>query len=205
MKKVLYILNILIILFILQPAASLLAQNQDDSSQNREYKIKAAFLYNFIKFVDWPREKTVADDESIIIGIIGKNPFGDAFEPIKNKKVKGSNTEIRYFQGFKELKKIEEDNKSGYENTVKELRNCYLLFICYSEKDNLVDILNLVKNHNVLTVGEIPGMLKVNGIINFLLEENKVRFEINLNAARESKLVIRSQLLRLAKNVIEDK
>jgi hypothetical protein len=136
---------------------------------------------------------------------MGKNPFGDAFEPVKNKKVKGNNTIIKYFQGFKELKKIEEDDNSEYKNIVAELRKCHLLFICSSEKDNLVDILNLVKNRNILTVGETPGMLEVNGIINFLLEENKVRFEINLNAARESKLAIRSQLLRLAKTVIEDK
>ena len=200
MKKV----YILIILFLL-PAAPLLAQNQDDSSQNREYKIKAAFLYNFIKFVDWPKEKTAEDDGSLIIGIIGKNPFGDAFEPIQNKKVKGNNTKIKYFQGFKELKKIEEDNRSEYENIVEDIRKCHLLFICSSEKYNLVDILNLVKNNSILTVGETPGMLEVNGIINFTLEENKVRFEVNLNAAHKSKLVIRSQLLRLAKSVIEDK
>jgi hypothetical protein len=200
MKKV----YILIILFLLS-ASSLLAQNQDDSSQSREYKIKAAFLYNFIKFVDWPKEKAVTEDESVVIGIIGKNPFGDAFEPVKNKKVKGNNTVIKYFKGYKELKEIEKDNNSEYEKIVEELRNCYLLFICSSEKNNLVDILNLVRNHGVLTVGETPGMLEVNGIINFLLEENKVRFEINLNNARESELVIRSQLLRLAKNVIENK
>ena len=200
MKKV----HILIILLIL-PAASILAQSQDDSSQRREYKIKAAFLYNFIKFVDWPEEKAVSKNETVMIVIIGKDPFGDAFEPIKNKKIKGNDTIIKYFPGFKELKRIEKDNNSEYENIVAELRKCHLLFICSSEKDNLVDILSLVKNHNILTVGESPGMLEVNGIINFLLDENKVRFEINLNNARESKLVIRSQLLRLAKNVIDDK
>lgn len=196
---------ILIILFIFLPASSLLAQSQDDSSQSREYKVKAAFLYNFLKFVDWPKERAVTDDESIVIGIIGKNPFGDAFESVKNKKVKGKDTIIKYFQGFNELTKIEEENSTEYENIVKELRKCHLVFICSSEEDSLADIINLVKNHNILTIGETPGMLEVNGIINFLIEENKVRFEINLNTARESKLVIRSQLLRLAKNIIEDK
>ena len=200
MKKV-YILIILLLL----TAASNSAQSQDDSAQSREYKIKAAFLYNFIKFVDWPEERAVAEDETVMIGIIGKDPFRDAFEPVKNKKVKGNDTVIKYFQGFKELKKLEEGNSSEYENIVAELRKCHLLFICSSEKNNLVDILSLIKNHNILTVGETPGMLEVNGIINFLLEENKVRFEINLSNARESKLVIRSQLLRLAKNVIDDK
>jgi len=196
---------ILIILIIFLPASSLLAQSQDDSSQSREYKIKAAFLYHFLKFVDWPKERTVTDDESIVIGIIGKNPFGGAFESVKNKKVKGKDTIIKYFRGFNELKKIEEENSSEYENIVEELRKCHLVFICSSEEDSLADIIKLVKNHNILTVGETPGVLEVNGIINFLIEENKVRFEINLNTARESKLVIRSQLLRLAKNIIEDK
>jgi len=200
MKKV----YILIILFILLPAVSLLAQNQNDSSQNREYKIKAAFLYNFVKFVDWPEEKKVADGEAMVIGLIGKDPFGDSFEPIQDKKVKGNETVIKRFKSFSELKKTEKENESEYKNTVEALKKCHLLFIYSSEKDNLVDIISIVKNHSVLTVGETPGMLKASGIINFLLEENKVRFEINLIAARQSKLTIRSQLLRLAKTVIED-
>ena len=102
------------------------------------------------------------------------------------------------------VKKTEKDNNFEYKNTVEALKKCHLLFICSSEKDNLFDIIDLVKNQSVLTVGETPGMLKAGGIINFLLEENKVRFEINLIAARQSKLTVRSQLLRLAKTVIED-
>ena len=138
----------LIILTLLLPIASVLAQNQNDSSQNREYKIKAAFLYNFIKFVDWPQEKAVKEGEVIVIGIIGKDTFGDAFEPIKDKKVKGNETVIKRYKSFSELKKTEKDNNSEYKNTVEALKKCHLLFICSSEKDNLFDIIDLVKNQS---------------------------------------------------------
>ena len=176
------------------------AQEQTNSSQVLEYKIKAAFLFNFIKFVDWPKEKANID-KATIIGIIGKNNFGDAFDPVKDKKVKGQESEIIYFKSYDELVK----NKIKLEQASEEMKKCHLLFICSSEKDNIVDILNIVKNNNVLTVGETKDFLESNGIINFILEDNKVRFEINLISARESKLIIRSQLLRLAQRVIEDK
>ena len=84
------------------------------------------------------------------------------------------------------------------------MKKCHLLFICSSEKDNLTDIIDIIKNKNILTVGETKDFLKTGGIINFLLDDNKVRFEINLSAAKKSNLIIRSQLLRLAQKVIDD-
>lgn len=179
---------------------SIPSQGQNKSSPDIEYKLKAAFLYNFIKFVDWP-EKIFPDEKGkILIGIIGKNNFGNAFEPVKDKKVKGREVEIRYYNSIIELKK----NKDELEIAAAELRKCHLLFVSSSEKDFITDIINIVKGKNVLTVGEVPDFLDSGGIINFILEENKVRFEINLIAARKSKLTIRSQLLRLAKKVIDD-
>jgi hypothetical protein len=177
------------------------AQDRSDSQQNREYKIKAAFLYNFIKFVDWPEEKTKDQNGPIIIGIVGKDPFGDAFEPMTKKQIKGRNGLINRFEGSEKFKKSSKAGKSAIES----LRKCHLIFICSSEEKNSPEIINLVDKHSVLTVGETPNMLKSGGIINFVVEENKVRFEINLTAAKNSKLKIRSQLLRLAKKVIEDK
>ncbi len=191
---------ITIILAAFYPVVLVTAQDQSNSSQALEYKIKAAFLYNFIKFVDWPEDRTANDDKITIVGIIGKNTFGDAFEPVKDKKVKGQEAVIKYFKSFSELEK----NSDDLEKTADEMKKCHLLFICSSEKDNLADIIDIVKNNNVLTVGETKDFLKAGGIINFLLEDNKVRFEINLSAAKKSKLIIRSQLLRLAQKVIDD-
>jgi len=79
-----------------------------------------------------------------------------------------------------------------------------LLFICRSEKEQLGKIINIVKDHNVLTVGDMNDFLESGGIINFVIDDQKVRFEINNNAAKQEKLNIRSKLLRLAKKVIEE-
>ncbi len=188
---------IFVVLALALFAAPISVQAQDDSAQNREYQVKAAFLYNFVKFVDWPKEKVADGNEPIIIGVIGKDPFGKAFDPIKNKQVKGKKVVINRFKGLEELR------KSGEQ--IKAIRKCYLLFICSSEKEKLREIINLVKDDSVLTVGEVKGFLETGGIINFLVEEKKVVFEINNHAAKQAKLKIRSKLLRLAKRVIPGK
>jgi hypothetical protein len=177
------------------------AQNKSEADRSREYKIKAAFLYNFIKFVDWPSDKSSDQNEPIIIGIIGKDPFGEAFDPIAKKQIKGRYGRISRFESLEKLKK----SSKTYKSKIESIRRCHLVFICSSEKESVTEIVNIVDKHGVLTVSEIPGMLKSGVMINFVLEENKVSFEINLAAAKKNKLKIRSQLLRLAKRVVEDK
>jgi len=193
---------ILVVLALASFAAPLASQAQDDSVQSREYKIKAAFIYNFIKFVDWPKEKMADANEPIIIGIIGKDPFGKGFDPVKNKPVKDRNLVIKRFVGFKELEKSADKNEAEFDKKVESLRKCHVLFICSSEKENLEEIIKLLKGSHVLTVADSEGFLESGGIINFLMEEEKVRFEINITAAEQAKLKIRSQLLRLAKRVV---
>jgi hypothetical protein len=178
-------------------------QAYGDSASTREYQVKAAFLYNFIMFIDWPAEKIPAASEPIIIGIIGKDPFENAFEPVKDKQVNGRKVVVKRFKGLEEIKK---SDKAGMDKEFEEIRKCHLLFICSSEKAVVKEITDLVKNNNVLTVGDMPGFLESGGgIINFVLEEEKVRFEISQTNAEQSKLQIRSQLLRLAKRVIGEK
>ena len=191
---------ILLFLFVALQVTPVGAQSKSDSELNREYQIKAAFLYNFIKFVDWPEGKIGDQNEPIMIGIIGKDPFGDAFKPITSKQIKGKKSRIIRFEGLEQLKTSSEANKSKIES----LRKCHLLFICISEKDHLTEILNLVNKHSVLTAGETSSMLKSGGMINFLMEENKIRFEVNLIAVKQANLKMRSQLLRLATRVIDD-
>lgn len=167
-----------------------------DSEKSKEYQIKAAFLYNFINFVDWPKEKVEDNDNLITIGIIGKDPFEQAFEPLKNKQTKGKKVLIKRFISFKE--------STLSTDQVEAIRKCHLLFICRSEKEQLRKIINIVKDHNVLTVGDMNDFLESGGIINFVIDDQKVRFEINNNSAKQAKLNIRSKLLRLAKKVIEE-
>jgi len=142
-------LNIFVVLIMASFAASIAPIAQADTASNREYQIKGAFLYNFIKFVDWPEEKRPESDNTITIGIIGKDPFGNAFEPIKDKLVKGKKVIVKRFKGLVELEKSGEKNKSEEHQQIDSIKKCHLLFICSSEKTKLNETINMVKDHNV--------------------------------------------------------
>ncbi len=157
------------------------AQAQD--SKPGEYEIKAAFLYNFAKFVDWPVESFRDDSSNLTLGILGVDPFGSALDTIKDKTVKGRKVMIKRSKNMEDLK------------------GCHILFVSASEKGNLKQILNALRDSNVLTVSEIERFANRGGIINFIRVDNKIQFEINLEAAQRNKLKISSQLLRLARIV----
>lgn len=122
---------------------------------------------------------------------------------MKDKKVKGRNVLVKRFKNVAELKKLGKKGKGQLDKQIEAMRKCHLLFVCSSEKDGVKEIIAALKGHAVLTVGDCKGFLKSGGIINFVMEEQKVRFEINASAAKRSKLKIRSELLRLAKKVVK--
>jgi hypothetical protein len=170
-----------------------------------EYQVKAAFLYNFIKFVDWPGEETADSNEPIVIAVVGKDPFGDALKPLENKQIKARDVIIKHFKKLEDPEKSAEKDKDEMQEQVDAARKCQLLFICPSEKTKIKEIIDLVKGYSVLTVGDTEDFLESDGIIEFVMEEKKVRFEINVAAAKNAKLKIRSQLLRLAKKIVGEK
>ena len=172
---------------------------------SREYQIKAAFLYNFIKFAEWPKEKVADPNAPVIIGILGKDPFQDAFGPLQEKEAKDGKVVIQRFEGFVELEKAGQKKKDQPHPKSQDIQKCHLLFVCPSENERVSDIIASVKGRDILTVADTQGFLESGGIINFIMEEQKVRFEINVTNARRAKLQIRSQLLRLAKRVIDEK
>lgn len=198
---------IFVVLALALFAGAITAEVRADSAPSREYQVKAAFIYNFIKFVDWPKEKAADSNEPIIIGIIGKSPFGNAFETVKGKKIKNKKLAIKQYPGLERYKaKHKDEYKDEYKDKYQDaLKKCHILFICSSEKNHLKEIINFIKDSSVLTIGEMDGFLEGGGIIKFMMEEEKVRFEINTTAAKRAKLKIRSQLLRLAKRVVEEK
>lgn len=149
----------------------------------REYEIKAAYLYNFINYIDWPENAFPAPGGTITIGIVGQNPFGGALDVLNGKQVKGRTVALKQI------------------SDTKELDQCQIVFINSSEKARLPELLDKLKDSRVLTVSEIDGFAQQGGIINFISEHNKVRFEINPDAARRLGLNISSELLKLAKLV----
>jgi hypothetical protein len=146
-----------------------------------EYQVKAAFMFNFAKFVDWPAEAFAETNSPIVLGILGKNVFGSDLEKtIRDRKVNN--------HAFKFLPLT----------SVLEATNCHILFISPSEKDNFTKIISTLHNTSVLTVSETDGFLKAGGMINFKFEGNNIRFEISDEAAKKAGLKISSKLLSLA-------
>jgi len=158
-----------------------------DSSDSSEYLIKAGFIYNFAKFVGWPTTAFAEPNSPIVIGIFGNDPFGAILDRIVNdKKIDG--------RGFA-VKRL----KLG-----KDLKNCNILFISSSEKTHFDEVIQIVKGMPILTIGETANFARRGGIINFTLEDSKVRFEVNIEAAKQAELNISSRLLSLARIVQDD-
>jgi len=203
MKNRVHNISVLILaMFVLLTGGSITAKAEGNAGSTQEYQIKAAFLYNFVRFVDWPNEQTADGNEPISIGIVGNDPFGNAFESLKDKTVKGRKVIINRFRSFADLEKSDSQNES--QKQIEAIRRCHLLFISSSEKSKMNEIIKLLNSSPVLTIGETCGLLKAGGIIRLLMEDKKVRFEINLDAAERVNLKVSSQLLRLAKKVVKD-
>jgi len=156
------------------------AQSQSPP-EYQEYQVKAAFLYNFAKFVEWPAESFNDAQAPLIIGIVGKDPFGETLDKLRDHHIEGRKLLIKRFA------------------KVEDLEKCHILFISAAEKEHLSTILKITRGWHLLTVGDTKGLVQSGVIINFLVIENKIRFEINTDAAQRAGLKIRSQLLKLAK------
>ncbi|MGD9110366.1 MAG: YfiR family protein, partial [Phycisphaerales bacterium] len=178
----------LVILVLALFAAFVVPEVEADSAAKLEYKVKAAFLYNFTKFVDWPDEKVADANKPIIIGIVDDNPLEEVYEPLKKKSVKGRRIQIRYFRKITLPSDPEEDDEERYNDTIQSLRNCHVLFICGSLSQKHTNILRVVRGSSVLTIGESSQFILKGGIVNFVKRDQKIRFEINLATAREADL-----------------
>jgi hypothetical protein len=147
-----------------------------------EYQVKAAVIFKFTRFVEWPETVFSATNTPLVIGVTGENPFGPELErAVKGKDVNGHPFLV------KEIKSI------------TDAKFCQILFISTSEKRRLAEIISAVGTLPVLTIGEMDRFTSAGGIINLVIEDNKVRFEINDAAARRAGLRISSKLLSLAK------
>lgn len=151
-----------------------------------EYAVKAAFVYNFTKFVSWPAGTFKDENSPITICVLGENPFANALNQIvEGKTFNGRTFAVKYI------------------GDVNQERACQILFISRSERKRLGAILDSLGKPSVLTVGDTDGFAKQGIMINLYLEAGKVRFEINPDAAARAGISISSKLLGLAKIVKE--
>jgi hypothetical protein len=143
-----------------------------------EYRIKAAFLYNFTSFVTWP--EALAGQPRFTLCVFGNDPFGDLLDKLAGKPVKSSKLVVRRLE------------------SLALLDQCQLVFISETSSDQLGAAMTLLHGLPVLTVSDIHGFTELGGIIEFRIIENKVRFDINSSAAASAGLSISSKLLSLA-------
>jgi hypothetical protein len=147
-----------------------------------EYQVKAAYLFNFLKFVEWPEEAFADSLAPIVIGIVGDDPFGSALpQVIIGKTVQGRDLVIRKY------------------HVGEDLRGAHILFISVSERKRIPLILSSLRGSSVLTVADTEGFLDAGGMIQFLSESDHVRFAINGGAATQAKLKLSSKLLSLSR------
>ena len=149
-----------------------------------EYQVKALFLVNFAKYVEWPPGAFATNSPAFIIGITGQSEIGEHLQKaVEGKKACGHPIVVRAIEKEQDLVK------------------CHILFISATEKKHIAKIFSSVNSAPVLTVGETDQFTQRGGIIGFIKKEGKVRLEIDLNAAREAGLEISSRLLSVADNV----
>lgn len=147
-----------------------------------EYDIKSGMLYNFTNFIEWPTD-SLDKTKSLSVCVAGDNPSNSSFNRLQGKPYKERAIVVRQIK--------EPDGSTG----------CNLLFIHSSESHQLAAYLQLAQKRSILTVSDIDKFASNGGIIGFIEQDGKVRFEINLDAAQQAKIKINSQLLKLARIV----
>lgn len=147
-----------------------------------EAKLKAAYIFHFLQFIEWPDSTFANENSPIVLAVLGKDPFGKILDETINSEKIGKRAII--------LKRIE---------SVSEIGSCHVLYISSSEENKYKNILKHIGISPVLTISDIINFGLAGGDINFYIEENKVRFAINVQGVKESDLRISSKLLRLAK------
>ncbi len=179
LRRIFYILLIISVLNCNPP----LSAAHDPS----EYNIKAAYLYNFAKFIHWPDSAFNSAKAPLVIGVLGTNYFNGSLQPLTAKKVRNRVIEIKYFK------------------SLAEIQGCHLLYISKSVKQNHNLILKKLSTQPILTVGGYKDFVKIGGIIQFITRRDRLRFSINLAVANQNNIHIDAQLLSLAAEVVGDK
>ena len=162
---------------------SLLAGGSAQTQRPSEYDVEAAYLLNFLKFVQWPASLAGPSD-SVPICVLGHDPFGAALDRIvSGEQIDGKNVVVRRL------------------SKAADVDGCRVLFIDSSQSAQLPMTMASLNDTPVLTVSEIPDFVSRGGIIQFVLKQDRVRFEVNLFNAQRIGLTLSSQLLNVASAV----
>lgn len=175
-RRLIFILCAMLALSQMPPAA------HATGSTAAEYKVKAAFLYNFVKFISWP-DQSFSSEPVVNLCIMGNNPFGEQLALIENKQVGGRS--LRIIQDVK----------------AADAPSCHIVFVSKTQNKQASALIAHLKDQPILTVGDTAGFARNGGIINFTVIQGRVKLEINSVAARHAGLSIDPALLEVAHKV----
>jgi hypothetical protein len=144
-----------------------------------EYEVKAAFLYNFAKFTDWPAAQAPAE-EQFTICILGDDPFGSALGPLNGKPIASKPVDMR---------RLTEPRNVG---------ECRIVFVGRPYANNIGSLAEMLRGQPVLTIGDNPDFVRSGGMIGFVLDDGRIRFEINPDRIALAGMTVSSQMLKLA-------
>lgn len=151
-------------------------------SQPTEYQLKAAYIYHFAQFVTWPANAFAQTNSPLVIGVLGANPFGnDLQRTVEGKVLEGHPLVVKIFKNLSEITNV-----------------CHILFISETDRKRLSQIIAGLNGTSTLTVGESDRFIEAGGMIRFLIEDARIRFEINKTVADKSGLTMSFKLLGLA-------
>ena len=159
------------------PAGDLLAEGP------QEYQVKAAMVFNMAKYVEWPAESFAANSAPLVACTIGRGPFVVALEAYQGKMALGHPLALRRLA------------------VGDEAAECHVLVVSGIDKRHLAGVLDQARKQPILSVSDLPDFAQSGGMIGLFQQEGKIRFEINVKAAEQSRVKISSQLLKLAKIV----
>jgi len=175
-------LHSLIALILLTACSAAEGPAQHDSGL--EYKFKAAYLYNFLQFIEWPETAFATKSSPVVIGIFSQDPLArELGQLVEGESINGRKIIVQNYR------------------TTRNIKECNVIFIPGSQEGQIGTILSALDDLSVLTVSEVEGFAQNGGAINFYVQDNKLRFEINPDVLKKVNLKASSRLLRLARIV----
>jgi hypothetical protein len=170
------------IIFVCLMPAPLFARAQQFAAP--EYQLKAAFLFNFVQFVEWPAAAFEADTSPVVIAVLGEDPFGEHLDQlVQGEKIRGRAIVVQRYA------------------SADEVKHCHLLYVNERDAAKLKAILAQLAQRPILTVSDVPEFSSNGGMIHFVTQDNRLRLLINVDAAAAARLTLSSKLLRPAQIV----
>lgn len=175
------LISVLLAMLALLYGVGAMAANTED--QEREYKLKAAFMLNFSKFTTWPKDSFSEPGQTFDFCIVGKNPFGTALDGLESKKTGGRAVRLHYA------------------TSIAEVQSCHVMFISKSEQNNLGQLKQKIGQQPIITVSDINEFSHQGGIFEFITKAGRLSFIVNNQQATQNGLQINASLLSLAAEV----